>query len=87
MGSKPEGRGFESRPHYGTKPTQLSGFRAYWVLQRERGRPGGESVKHRPVAVIRVEAAGASNKEMRVLALNSIDLANKLQHGPAIERW
>lgn len=48
---------------------------------------GGGSVKHRLEAVIRAEAAGTSNKEMRALALNSIDLANKLQHSPTIERW
>jgi hypothetical protein len=38
-------------------------------------------------AVIRVEAAGATNKEMRSLARSSLDLANKLQHSPEVERW
>jgi hypothetical protein len=47
---------------------------------------GGGRVKPR-LEVIRIEAAGASNKEMRSLVLNSLDLANKLQHSRGIERW
>lgn len=37
--------------------------------------------------MIRSEAAGGDEKEMRSLVARSLDLANKLQHRRRIERW
>jgi hypothetical protein len=48
---------------------------------------GHGDVKRRLEAVIRTEAAGHDEEEMRSLTAKSLNLANKLQHRRRIARW